>query len=70
METEDFKAQALRVAAQIVSEHGHESYDQVVNLCALTYAMGARDGFWDANTAIAAAHGRLMGDLQRIMETL
>lgn len=44
MSTEDFKAQALRIAAEIVSEAEGVSYDDVVGMVAGAYMRGLIDG--------------------------
>ena len=66
MSTEDFKAQALRIAAEIVSEHEHSTYEQVVALVAYTYAMGSRDGFEEAGRMWRHAWADLADDLNSV----
>lgn len=64
MSTEDFKAQALRIAAELTTAYPHNDFEQIVALVAYSYALGSRDGFSEAAALAEQARDRLLADIE------
>ena len=55
---------ARRIAAELVSEYQHDSYDAVVQLVAYAYARGNREGYEEAMRDSQAALAMLREAVQ------